>query len=73
MYQQSFAALQPSQRADLFTAIENGDAQAPWPVSSTGFLSLMIAHTAEGYYGDPGQGSNLNRVSWDMIGYIVTG
>ena len=73
VYGQAFSALEPAQRADLFTAIENGDAQAPWPVSSTGFLSLMVAHTAEGYYGDPGQGSNLNRASWDMIGYIVTG
>ncbi len=73
VYGQAFASLLPAQRADLFTAIENGDAQAPWPVAPAAFLSLMVAHTAEGYYGDPGQGSNLNRASWDMIGFIVTG
>ena len=73
VYKQPFALLEPAQRAELFTAIENGDAQTPWPVSSTAFLSLMVAHTAEGYYGDPGQGGNLHRASWDMIGYVVTG
>ena len=73
VYGQAFAALTPTQRADLFTAIENGDAQGIWPISSTAFLSLMVAHTAEGYYGDPGQGGNLNHASWDMIGYVVTG
>ena len=31
--------------------------------------SRLVNHAAEGYYADPGQGGNRNRVSWRMIGF----
>jgi choline dehydrogenase-like flavoprotein len=33
------------------------------------FLGLMIRLAAQGYYGDPGNGGNPDRASWDMVGY----
>jgi gluconate 2-dehydrogenase gamma chain len=29
---------------------------------------LILAHTRQGFYGDPRHGGNRNRVSWKMIG-----
>ena len=68
-----FAALTAEQRAALFAAIEDGEAKAHWPVAPAAFLTQLVNHTAEGYYGDPGQGGNPNCASWDMIGFHVTG
>lgn len=36
------------------------------------FVRLLIEQTIEGYYADPGNGGNRNRVAWDMVGYRVT-
>jgi gluconate 2-dehydrogenase gamma chain len=33
------------------------------------FFRLLVAHTAEGYYSDPGNGGNRDRISWKMIGF----
>ena len=45
-------------QVELLRRIENGD-----------FFELMVTLTNEGYYTDPSNGSNLNGVSWKMIGY----
>ena len=37
------------------------------------FFRLLIAHTMEGFYADPGNGGNKDGVAWKMIGYGVTG
>ena len=37
-----------------------------------GFPGLII-HAIEGYYSDPGNGGNHDSISWQMIGYRVTG
>jgi gluconate 2-dehydrogenase gamma chain len=36
--------------------------------SSAAFFDLILAHTRQGFYGDPRHGGNRNRVSWKMIG-----
>ncbi len=30
---------------------------------------MLVRLTAEGYYGDPGNGGNREAASWQMIGY----
>jgi hypothetical protein len=37
------------------------------------FFTLLVAHTMEGFYGDPGNGGNRGRVAWEMIGFEVRG
>jgi gluconate 2-dehydrogenase gamma chain len=53
-----FASLKPGQQDGLLDD----------PALSE-FASMMAAHAAEGYYGDPANGGNLGCVSWRMIGF----
>ena len=32
------------------------------------FFELLVAHTMQGFYGDPRHGGNRERVSWKMVG-----
>ncbi|MBZ5594364.1 MAG: gluconate 2-dehydrogenase subunit 3 family protein [Acidobacteriia bacterium] len=32
------------------------------------FFDLLVAHTMQGFYGDPRHGGNRDRVSWKMVG-----
>ena len=73
VYGSGFALLPPEHRMALFAAIEDGNAQSPWPVPAVAFLAQLVNHTMEGYYADPGQGGNPECASWDMIGFHVTG
>jgi gluconate 2-dehydrogenase gamma chain len=34
---------------------------------------MLVNHTMEGFYSDPGNGGNRDAVSWKMIGFEVTG
>jgi hypothetical protein len=54
----SFVDLDPAAQDKLLTAI--GD---------TPFFRRLTEMTNEGYYADPGNGGNLNAISWTMIGY----
>ena len=36
-------------------------------------FALLVAHTMEGYYSDPGNGGNRDAVAWRMIGFEVRG
>ena len=37
------------------------------------FFALLVGHTMEGFYGDPGNGGNRGRIAWEMIGFEVRG
>ena len=41
------------------------------PVLLQRFCQMLILHASEGYYSDPGNGGNRNRVAWEMIGFHV--
>ena len=41
-----------------------GDAEE----NSKEFFDLILAHTRQGFYGDPRHGGNRDRVSWKMVG-----
>jgi gluconate 2-dehydrogenase gamma chain len=65
----AFAALTAEQQDAVLRRIEAGSVQTHWPVPPTRFFSLLIQHTAEGYYSDPGNGGNRDKVAWQMIGF----
>ena len=57
-----FAALEPGQQTALLESLTG---------SAKRFFSTVIAHTMQGYYGDPRHGGNRDAVSWRMLGVPV--
>ena len=68
-FAQSFADLNSDQQDALLGRVENGAVRAAWATPPRAFFSALVNHTAEGYYADPGQGGNRDRVSWRMVGF----
>ncbi|MCX6044948.1 MAG: gluconate 2-dehydrogenase subunit 3 family protein, partial [Chloroflexi bacterium] len=65
----SFATLPPQEQDSLLRALEQGATQTKWSVSPQTFLETVVNLTAEGYYGDPANGGNRAKQSWQMIGF----
>ena len=61
-----FVALDPDQQVTILKALESGDAAGD---DGSGFFSLILRHTMEGYYGDPEHGGNRGNASWTMLGF----
>jgi len=59
---QPFAALEPARQAELLSSLQ-GEARS--------FFTMVVAHTMQGYYGDPRHGGNREAVSWRMLGVPV--
>jgi gluconate 2-dehydrogenase gamma chain len=57
-----FAALDAQQQTALLQSLADGGRR---------FFSTVIAHTMQGYYGDPRHGGNRDAVSWRMLGVPV--
>ena len=57
-----FAALEAQQQRELLQSLTDGGRR---------FFSTVIAHTMQGYYGDPRHGGNRDAVSWRMLGVPV--
>jgi len=68
-HQRGFSELSAEDQDALLLIIEAGEAATGWQTKPDAFLAMLVNHTAEGYYADPGQGGNHNRVSWQMIGF----
>jgi Gluconate 2-dehydrogenase subunit 3 len=66
---QGFAALDPERQDALLRDVEAGRVRAPWSVAPERFFTFLVRTTAEGFYGDPEQGGNQDRVSWAMTGF----
>ena len=60
MFRSEFAALEPEQQ-DILLARTEAD-----------FFNLLVSQTMEGFYSDPGNGGNKDRIAWKMIGFKVT-
>ena len=54
-----FADLTASQQVDVLRGVEQ---------SSKPFFELILAHSRQGFYGDPRHGGNRDRTSWKMVG-----
>ncbi|MEU7748634.1 gluconate 2-dehydrogenase subunit 3 family protein [Nonomuraea sp. NPDC049158] len=67
-----FGLLEPGRREALLRAVEAGETRTPWPFDAPAFVSTVVEHVMEGFYGDPGNGGNRDAVSWRMIGFEVS-
>jgi len=56
-FQQEFVELTFEQQHEILEARED-----------TRFFRMMLAHTMQGFYGDPRHGGNHDAVSWEMLG-----
>ena len=54
-----FVDLAPERQREVLTAVEQ---------NSRAFFDLILAHTRQGFYGDPRHGGNRGMASWKMIG-----
>jgi len=68
-----FATLDTSSQDSLLARVEQGTVTATWPINPTTFFEMLVNHSMEGYYSDPGNGGNRNGIAWTMIGFEVTG
>ncbi len=68
-FAQGFADLATDQQDGVLGRVETGSVSAAWTTPPQGFFTTLVNHTAEGYYADPGQGGNRDRVSWQMVGF----
>ena len=66
-----FASLVPDIQDRLLTRIEAGEVRTKWHQSAD-FFRQLVSQAMEGYYADPSNGGNKDRVSWKMIGFRVT-
>jgi gluconate 2-dehydrogenase gamma chain len=57
----AFADLPAAQQFAVLHHIESDPELKP-------FFDLLVAHTMQGFYGDPRHGGNRDRVSWKMVG-----
>lgn len=56
----TFVSLQPAEQDQILASLEH---------NKSGFFSILLEHTMEGFYGDPRHGGNKNRVGWKVIGF----
>lgn len=58
---QVFADLPGDKQQEVLKGIEK---------SAAPFFDLIVAHTRQGFYGDPRHGGNRNMVGWKMLGLV---
>lgn len=64
-----FAALPPAEREDLLARMEKGEAPREFFADGgKAAFELVLAHTMQGFYGNPRHGGNRGYASWKMIG-----
>lgn len=68
----AFADSSLAERTHLLQRIEAGEVVSEWPLEPAGFFRKVVEHCAEGYYADPGNGGNRDRIAWQMIGFEVS-
>jgi hypothetical protein len=68
-YQNDYEQLADDEKDYLLSRVEQGEVLANWTVSPMRFFTLLVETTAEGFYSDPEQGGNRDRLSWVMTGF----
>ncbi len=64
-----FADLTAAEQDRLLGRVERGTTCTVWPVDADEWFALLVRLTNEGYYADPANGGNKQRVAWTMIGF----
>lgn len=69
-YGKTFSALSAEAQLSLLVDLEKGNVPKEiWTkVRPREFFEMALAHTMQGYYGDPRHGGNRERTSWKMLG-----
>jgi gluconate 2-dehydrogenase gamma chain len=65
---QPFGQLPMDQRVVLLGNLENGLAKPDFPDGGKAAFEMVLAHTQQGFYGDPRHGGNREYASWRMVG-----
>ncbi len=73
LYSAEFDRLPTVLRDELLAHLEVGKVITVWPIDAAAWFRTVVEHCAEGYYSDPGNGGNINGLSWKMIGFEVRG
>ena len=68
-YQNTFEKLSDDEKDFLLRQVEQGEVLTNWTVSPPRFFTLLVETTVEGFYSDPEQGGNRDRLSWVMTGF----
>ena len=68
-FQRAFSQLTADQQDAALLRVETGETETEWQTAPKAFFSVLLNHTAEGYYADAGQGGNRERISWRMVGF----
>src|SRR5205085_523166 len=58
-----FAALLPEQQDEVLTDVDSGRTAHHWSLPAPQFFRMLVQHTVEGYYSDPGNGGNRDALS----------
>jgi gluconate 2-dehydrogenase gamma chain len=69
-YGNPFAQLSSDHQITVLTALEKGNPPKEiWKtVAPRAFFETILAHTMQGFYGDPRHGGNRAHASWKMVG-----
>jgi gluconate 2-dehydrogenase gamma chain len=69
-FSRRFVDLSPEESDLILAKLETGQLPpATWePARARDFFNLLVAHTMQGFYGDPRHGGNADAVSWRMLG-----
>ena len=68
-FDRSFCSLADHEKDEILSRIEAGEVATNWSVAPQKFFRLLNHTTVEGFYSDPEQGGNRDRLSWTMIGF----
>jgi len=68
----SLVCLGAADQDAILSRVESGRILAEWTFDPKSFFRMIVNHTMEGFYADPGNGGNLDEVAWKMIGFEVT-
>lgn len=68
-YQNTFEKLSDDEKDFLLSQVEQGEVLTTWTVSPPRFFTLLVETTVEGFYSDPEQGGNRDRLAWIMTGF----
>jgi hypothetical protein len=73
VFSHPFVSLTPAQQDDVLQRVEEGSVRSQWLDDPKAFFTMLINLTSEGYYSDPGNGGNRDKISWKMVGYDPRG
>ncbi len=71
-FEKAFSSLPANAQNALLEDLEKDNVpEGIWTgLTPSQFFEMVLAHTMQGYYGDPRHGGNRERASWKMLGLV---